>query len=126
MQEQLARNKELTQKVRPASDIEEEDKDTEGEGGLVPDVINEGHVGMDPDNPWMLGKPSAESKEEPQAPEDDGGSVVEGEEEELAVSSEEALLQGFAQRRQVLRHLQTSTETQGELAGCGKTVMGVL
>ncbi|KAL8180965.1 UNVERIFIED_CONTAM: hypothetical protein K2H54_043046 [Gekko kuhli] len=112
MQEQLARNKELTQKARPASDDEEESKDAKAEGGLVPDVINEGHVGMDPDNPWMLGKPSAESKEEPQAPEDDIG-VEEEEEEELAVSSEEALLQDFAQRRQGLCHLQANSETHG-------------
>ncbi|XP_060105106.1 U3 small nucleolar RNA-associated protein 14 homolog A [Heteronotia binoei] len=106
MQEQLAQNKELTQKVRPASDSEEDGKDTEAEGGLVPDVINEGHVGVDPDNPWMRGKPSAESKEAPPAPEDCVGSAEE--EEELAVSSEEALLQDFAQCRQGRHHLQTS------------------
>ncbi|XP_077165439.1 U3 small nucleolar RNA-associated protein 14 homolog A [Paroedura picta] len=86
MQEQLARNKELMQKARPALDSEEDDKDPEAEGGLVPDVINESRVGTDPDNPWMLGKSSEESKEEPQAPEDDRGSGMEEEEEEPTVS----------------------------------------
>nr|XP_056714958.1 U3 small nucleolar RNA-associated protein 14 homolog A [Euleptes europaea] len=109
MQEQLSRNKELTQKARPASDSEEDGKDTEMEGCLVPDVINEGHVGTDPDNPWMLGKASAKSKEEPRAPADSVGSgEEEEEEEELAVSSEEALLQDFDERRQSLCQFQAN------------------
>ncbi|XP_048370763.1 U3 small nucleolar RNA-associated protein 14 homolog A [Sphaerodactylus townsendi] len=104
MQEQLARNKELTQKACPASGSEEDD--TEAERGLVPEVINDSHVGMDPGNPWMLGKASAESKEEPRAPEDVLGDGAEEEEEELAVSGEEALLQDFAEKRQSRHHVQ--------------------
>ncbi|XP_054853047.1 U3 small nucleolar RNA-associated protein 14 homolog A [Eublepharis macularius] len=111
MQEQLARNKELTQKAQPTSDSEEDGKDLEADGGLVPDVINEGHVGVDPDNPWMLGKASAESKEEPRVPEDSVGDGME--EEEPTMSNEEALLQDFAERRQGLRCLQVTSEAQG-------------
>ncbi|XP_061454906.1 U3 small nucleolar RNA-associated protein 14 homolog A [Rhineura floridana] len=99
MQEQLARNKELTQKVHPAaSDSEEGGNDSEAEGGLVPDVVNEGHAGVDPDNPWMLGKPHAESKEDPPASAENSGES-EGE-EGPPVTEEEVLLQGFVERRQ--------------------------
>ncbi|XP_005310968.2 U3 small nucleolar RNA-associated protein 14 homolog A isoform X1 [Chrysemys picta bellii] len=101
MQEQLARNKELTQKV-PMEPEGEEEGDVAGEG-LLPDSINEVQPSMDGANPWMLGKPSSEAKdsgmqEDPKdpresvAPEDAGN---EGEE----VSEEEILLQDFEQRR---------------------------
>ncbi|XP_065266950.1 U3 small nucleolar RNA-associated protein 14 homolog A [Emys orbicularis] len=101
MQEQLARNKELTQKV-PMEPEGEEEGDVAGEG-LLPDSINEVQPSTDGVNPWMLGKPSSEAKdsgmqEDPKdpresvAPEDAGN---EGEE----VSEEEILLQDFEQRR---------------------------
>ncbi|CAI5793647.1 small nucleolar RNA-associated 14 homolog A [Podarcis lilfordi] len=93
MQEQLARNKELTQKVRPASDSEEGGNDTDAEGDLVPSVVNERPAGLDPDNPWMLGRPHAEPKEDlPAAPED---SEESDEETEPPATKEETLLQGF-------------------------------
>uniref|UniRef100_A0A8C3T8H7 U3 small nucleolar RNA-associated protein 14 homolog A n=1 Tax=Chelydra serpentina TaxID=8475 RepID=A0A8C3T8H7_CHESE len=101
MQEQLARNKELTQKV-PVEPEGEEEGDMGGEG-LLPDSINEVQPSTDGANPWMLGKPSSEAKDsgtqedtkeprESAAPEDSGN---EGEE----VSEEEILLQDFEQRR---------------------------
>ncbi|XP_044887357.1 U3 small nucleolar RNA-associated protein 14 homolog A isoform X2 [Mauremys mutica] len=101
MQEQLARNKELTQKV-PMEPEGEEEGDMAGEG-LLPDSINEVQPSTDGANPWMLGKPSSEAKdsgiqEDPKDPresvaQEDAGN--EGEE----VSEEEILLQDFEQRR---------------------------
>ncbi|XP_060126173.1 U3 small nucleolar RNA-associated protein 14 homolog A [Zootoca vivipara] len=92
MQEQLARNKELTQKVRPASDSEEGGSDTDTERDLVPSVVNERPSGLDPDNPWMLGWPQAEPKEDlPAAPEDS----EESDEEKGPPATKETSLQGF-------------------------------
>ncbi|XP_053228998.1 U3 small nucleolar RNA-associated protein 14 homolog A-like [Podarcis raffonei] len=93
MQEQLAQNKELTQKVRPASDSEEGGNDTDAEGDLVPSVVNERPAGLDPDNPWMLGWLHTEPKEDlPAAPED---SEESDEEKGPPATKEETLLQGF-------------------------------
>ncbi|KAM9127047.1 U3 small nucleolar RNA-associated protein 14 homolog A isoform 1-T2 [Pangshura tecta] len=101
MQEQLARNKELTQKV-PMEPEGEEEGDM-AEEGLLPDSINEVQPSTGGANPWMLGKPSSEAKdsgmqEDPKDPresvaQEDAGN--EGEE----VSEEEILLQDFEQRR---------------------------
>lgn len=117
MQEQLARNKELTQKACLVSDSDEDGNSSEAEKGLIPDVVNEGHAGVDPDNPWMLGKSREESKEDPPAPEEGAQSE---EEEEAPVSEEEALLQSFAERRQGLQGSQDSAAPQGELAEGGE------
>uniref|UniRef100_A0A6J0UI71 U3 small nucleolar RNA-associated protein 14 homolog A n=1 Tax=Pogona vitticeps TaxID=103695 RepID=A0A6J0UI71_9SAUR len=99
MQEQLARNKELTQKVPLGSESEEGGNDSGAEDGLVPDVVNDG--GMDPDNPWMLGKSCTESKENRLAPSQE--SAESEAEDGPAVTEEEALLQSFAERRQGLQ-----------------------
>ncbi|KAM3827409.1 U3 small nucleolar RNA-associated protein 14 homolog A isoform 3-T3 [Vipera latastei] len=95
MQEQLAQNKELTKKVCPASESEEEDLggSPEPQKDLVPEVVNERHIGMDSSNPWMLGKGPAEAKEKPNLPAEDSGES-EGEGEEPLVSSEKDLPQG--------------------------------
>lgn len=100
MQEQLARNKELMQKVRveppeeELCEVPEEDMDTT----TLP--IPSGA------NPWMLGKPSGLAAE-PEAQEGPRDDIVPGavenkdemEEEEEEVSEEEALLQDFEQKR---------------------------
>ncbi|XP_039186929.1 U3 small nucleolar RNA-associated protein 14 homolog A isoform X1 [Crotalus tigris] len=93
MQEQLAQNKELTKKVCPASESEEEDigDSPEAQKDLVPEVVNERH--MDFSNPWMLGKGPAESKEKPNLPVEDSGES-EGEGEEPVMASEKDLSQG--------------------------------
>ncbi|KAL7979444.1 hypothetical protein Chor_004602 [Crotalus horridus] len=92
MQEQLAQNKELTKKVCPASESEEEDigDSPEAQKDLVPEVVNERH--MDFSNPWMLGKGPAESKEKPNLPVEDSGES-EGEGEEPVMASEKDLSQ---------------------------------
>ncbi|KAH0631019.1 hypothetical protein JD844_004482 [Phrynosoma platyrhinos] len=99
MQEQLARNKELTQKARPASESEEEGNNSEVEESLIPDVVNDGHIGMDPSNPWMLGKTCTNPREDLPAQPKDGGKSDE----------EEALLQSLVEPQQ---DLQSNTELQ--------------
>lgn len=100
MQEQLARNKELMQKVRveppeeELCEVPEEDMDTTA----LPMPSGA--------NPWMLGKPSGLAAE-PEAQEGPRDDIVPGavknkdemEEEEEELSEEEALLQDFEQKR---------------------------
>ncbi|NWI09888.1 UT14A protein, partial [Crypturellus soui] len=106
MQEQLAKNKELMQKVR-LEPPEEEPGDTPAEDP-VPESVPTVPVNAGGANPWMLGKPSSPAKEpevqealgdvaEPAAAESQEGMSEE------EVSEEEALLQDFEQRRHV-RH----------------------
>uniref|UniRef100_A0A8C0I849 UT14A protein n=1 Tax=Bubo bubo TaxID=30461 RepID=A0A8C0I849_BUBBB len=120
MQEQLARNKELTQKVRvelpeeEPSDVPEEDLTS----GTIPTIP----AGASGANPWMLGKPSGPA-EEPKVQEglenvavldavESKEEMVEDEEEE-ELSEEEALLQDFAQKRHVRQQQARSLEEQG-------------
>ncbi|NXQ57304.1 UT14A protein, partial [Anthoscopus minutus] len=103
MQEQLARNKELMQKVRvepPEEELSEVPEDTTA----LP--VPSGTSGA---NPWMLGKPSGPvpEPEAQEGPRDDTvpgavenkDDVEEEEEEEEELSEEEALLQDFKQKR---------------------------
>uniref|UniRef100_A0A8B9ULE3 UT14A protein n=1 Tax=Anas zonorhyncha TaxID=75864 RepID=A0A8B9ULE3_9AVES len=100
MQEQLARNKELMQKVRV--ELPEEEPGDVPEEDLPPVTIP---VSANRANPWMLGKPSDPAKEpEVQEAREDAAvpAAVESkeeEEEEEVVSEEEALLQEFEQKR---------------------------
>uniref|UniRef100_A0A8C6Z3E8 UTP14A small subunit processome component n=1 Tax=Nothoprocta perdicaria TaxID=30464 RepID=A0A8C6Z3E8_NOTPE len=113
MQEQLAKNKELMQKVR-LEPPEEEAGDVPAEEP-VPESVPMVPMNAGGANPWMLGKPSSPVKEpevqealgdvaEPAAVE----SKEEMEEEEEEVSEEEALLQHFEQKRHVRRPPATS------------------
>ncbi|NXY51319.1 UT14A protein, partial [Ceuthmochares aereus] len=122
MQEQLARNKELMQKVRVELPEEEE-------GGDVPDEDLASvtiPVGASGTNPWMLGKPSSPAVE-PEVEEGLGDVVGPGaveskkemEEEDEVLSEEEALLQDFAQKRHARQQQTERPEGQGEeLTGC--------
>ncbi|NXS35467.1 UT14A protein, partial [Pomatostomus ruficeps] len=105
MQEQLARNKELMQKVRVELPEEELCEVPEEDTAALP--VPTGASGA---NPWMLGKPSGPAPE-PEAQEGPRDGTVpaaveskdkmeEEEEEEEELSEEEALLQDFEQKRQ--------------------------
>ncbi|XP_060612320.2 U3 small nucleolar RNA-associated protein 14 homolog A [Anolis sagrei] len=108
MQEQLARNKELTEKILIESDSEDGGNNSDAEGGLVPDVVNDGHIGMNPDNPWMLGKTYANPKEDtPAQPNDSEESDGEA---TPPMTKEEEALEGFVEHEQ---NLQGSPELQG-------------
>ncbi|NXL20350.1 UT14A protein, partial [Setophaga kirtlandii] len=122
MQEQLARNKELMQKVRveppeeELCEVPEEDMDTMA----LPMPSGA--------NPWMLGKPSGLAAE-PEAQEGPRDDIVPGavenkdemEEEEEELSEEEALLQDFEQKR---RERTGSPEGQGRDHGADETEIG--
>ncbi|NXQ44640.1 UT14A protein, partial [Catharus fuscescens] len=101
MQEQLARNKELMQKVRVEPPEEEPCELPEGDTPALPVP-----TGASAANPWMLGKPNGPATE-PEAQEGPRDDTVpdavenkdEMEEEEEELSEEEALLQDFEQKR---------------------------
>ncbi|XP_006204061.1 U3 small nucleolar RNA-associated protein 14 homolog A isoform X1 [Vicugna pacos] len=106
MQEQLARNKELTQKIQVASESEEEEGGTEEDcDPLVPDVVNEVQVKANRPNPWMFRNHSSDAKEAEtqEDPEEIAGSTAheasESEEEEGPLAEEEILLKEFEERR---------------------------
>uniref|UniRef100_A0A8C6FJL5 U3 small nucleolar RNA-associated protein 14 homolog A n=1 Tax=Moschus moschiferus TaxID=68415 RepID=A0A8C6FJL5_MOSMO len=102
MQEQLARNKELTQKVQAASESEEEEEGQEEEEELlVPDMVN--GVQINGLNPWMFRNHFIDAKEaevqkdlkDPTEPEAQEPS----ESEEERAGEEETLLKEFEERR---------------------------
>ncbi|KAG8523413.1 U3 small nucleolar RNA-associated protein 14-A [Galemys pyrenaicus] len=106
MQEQLARNKELTQKLRAASESgEEEEAGMEEEGELlVPDEVNKVQVNGAGPNPWMLRSHSGDTKDEiqedpEQHPEPLAPEASESEEEEKPMAEEDVLLKEFEERR---------------------------
>ncbi|NWV24897.1 UT14A protein, partial [Origma solitaria] len=117
MQEQLARSKELMQKVRVEPPEEELCEVPEEDSVCLPVP-----TGADGANPWMLGKPTALAPE-PEAQEGPGDGTVPGaveskdemeEEEEEELSEEEVLLQNFEQKRQARQQQTGSPEGHGE------------
>ncbi|XP_071613903.1 U3 small nucleolar RNA-associated protein 14 homolog A [Heliangelus exortis] len=117
MQEQLAKNKELTQKVRVELP-QEEPGDPPGED-LTPVTVPTVPSCAGTANPWMLGQPSHPA-EEPEGQEGLGEAMVPGaveskeeEEEEEEMSEEEALLQDFTQRREARQRRAGSPEGPG-------------
>ncbi|XP_055963701.1 U3 small nucleolar RNA-associated protein 14 homolog A [Sorex fumeus] len=130
MQEQLAKNKELTQKLQVASEGEEEEVEEEcdvEEAGelLVPNAVNEAQQNGIGPNPWMLKRrpDDTEEKDIQNAPEPISEPVVQEaseseEEEERPVAVEEIMLQECEERR-LLRQkaeLSNSTEAVGSQA----------
>ncbi|KAM6253747.1 U3 small nucleolar RNA-associated protein 14 homolog A [Porphyrio hochstetteri] len=119
MQEQLAKNKELIQKVQVQ--LPEEEPADVPEEEPVSVTIPTVPADASGTNPWMLGKPSNPA-EEPKVQEDLGDVAVPGaaqnkeemSEEEEEMSEEEALLQEFAQKRRVQQQQRAgSPEGQG-------------
>ncbi|XP_009330274.1 PREDICTED: U3 small nucleolar RNA-associated protein 14 homolog A [Pygoscelis adeliae] len=118
MQEQLAKNKELMQKVRV--ELPEEEPGDVPEEDLTSVTVPTIPAGASGANPWMLGKPSGPA-EEPEVQEGLGDVAVPGaaeskeemEEEEEEVSEEEALLQDFAQKRHARQQRAGGPEGQG-------------
>lgn len=114
MQEQLAKSKELMQKVQVK--LPEDEPGDVPEEDLASVTVPAGARGA---NPWMLGKPSGPVKE-PEVQEGPGDNAVPGAAEskeevsEEEMSEEEALLQGFAQKRNVRQQRAGSPEGPGE------------
>ncbi|KAM6117350.1 U3 small nucleolar RNA-associated protein 14 homolog A [Pterocles gutturalis] len=116
LQEQLARSKELMQKV--LVELPEEQPGDVPEEDPAPVTVPTIPAGAGGANPWMLGKPSSPD-EEPEAQEGPGDVTVpdaaesKEEEEEEEMSEEEALLQDFAQKRNARQQRAGSPEGQG-------------
>lgn len=125
MQEQLAKNKELTQKLQVVSESEEE-RDVEEEEALVPDVVNEVQKAADGPNPWMLRRCNHDAKEseieadseqlpEPAAPEfskteGDEKPVAEG--DEKPVAEEDELLEELEKRRSLRKRSELTQDAE--------------
>ena len=114
MQEQLARNKELMQKVRAASESEEEEEgQEEEEEPLVPDMVNGVQIKANGLNPWMfqnhfIDAKEAEVQKDLENPAEPEAQETSESEEERAVVEEESLLKEFEERRS-LRSLSSTT-----------------
>ncbi|XP_042639335.1 U3 small nucleolar RNA-associated protein 14 homolog A [Orycteropus afer afer] len=117
MQEQLAKNKELTQKLQAAPESEEEEEGVVEAELLVPDVVNEVQLSADGPNPWMLRSCTSDAKEagthkdpeqrpEPVVCED---SESEGEE---SAGAEESLLKEFDERRSLRKRLELTQDAE--------------
>ncbi|XP_040180988.1 U3 small nucleolar RNA-associated protein 14 homolog A isoform X2 [Rana temporaria] len=121
MQEQLQKNKELTQKVKAGSESEESEEEEEEE--IVPDFVNDAQMTPEGPNPWMTGKLRRDAKDSGSQEEEEGTMQVEAElntkgedrddeEEEDRDSEEEVLLKEFEERR-LLRKQQGEEESSG-------------
>uniref|UniRef100_A0A8C8ZCA6 U3 small nucleolar RNA-associated protein 14 homolog A n=1 Tax=Prolemur simus TaxID=1328070 RepID=A0A8C8ZCA6_PROSS len=117
MQEQLAKNKELMQKLQVASESVEEEGGTEVEE-LVPDAVNEAQMNADGPNPWMLRSCTSDAKEaeiqeDPeQLPEPLAHNVSESEGDERLVAEEEILLKEFEERRSLRKRSQLNQDAE--------------
>lgn len=104
MQEQLAKNKELTQKLQVVSESEEEGG-AEEEEALVPDVVNEVQMNAGGPNPWMLRTCNRDAKEDEvqtdskELPEPVAHEFSENEGNEKLEAEEDVLLKEFEERR---------------------------
>ncbi|KAK2119045.1 U3 small nucleolar RNA-associated protein 14 C [Saguinus oedipus] len=125
MQEQLAKNKELTEKLQVAFESEEEEGGTKEEEVFVPEVVNEVQKNVGGLNPWMLRSYISDTKEvatqeDPeQLPEPAAHEVSGSEREERPVAEEEILLRGFEERRSLRKRSELNQDA--EPAGCQKT-----
>nr|XP_002720334.1 U3 small nucleolar RNA-associated protein 14 homolog A [Oryctolagus cuniculus] len=116
MQEQLAKNKELTQKLQAASMSEEEEGGAEEEEELVPDAVNEVQMSADGPNPWMLRACASDAREpgtqqdpEQQQPQPGAPESAESEEDERPVPEEETLLKEFEERRSLRKRAEPAS-----------------
>ncbi|XP_005358460.1 U3 small nucleolar RNA-associated protein 14 homolog A [Microtus ochrogaster] len=104
MQEQLAKNKELTQKLQVVSESEEEGG-AEEEETLVPDAVNEAQMNADGPNPWMLRTCNRDAQEDEvqadsnELPEPVAHEFSENEGNEKPEAEEDVLLKEFEERR---------------------------
>lgn len=116
MQEQLAKNKELTQKLRVVSESEEEGGPEEET--LVPDVVNEVQMDANGPNPWMLRSCNSDAKEDEnqmdseQLPEPVVQEFSESEEDERPMAEEETLLKEFEERRALRKRSELKQDTK--------------
>ncbi|XP_012408699.1 U3 small nucleolar RNA-associated protein 14 homolog A isoform X1 [Sarcophilus harrisii] len=98
MQEQLTKNKELTQKLEVPSESEH-DEDEEEDAGLIPAIVNEVQLSIDGPNPWMQKQRLNHVKNSPTQKKPVANEAAESEEEEEATAEDELLLREVEERR---------------------------
>ncbi|XP_006995039.1 U3 small nucleolar RNA-associated protein 14 homolog A [Peromyscus maniculatus bairdii] len=117
MQEQLAKNKELTQKLQAVSESEEEGG-AEEEEARVPDVANEVQMNAHGSNPWMLRGCNRDAKEEEvqadseELPEPVAHEFSENERNEKPVAEEDVLLKEFEERRALRKRAKLNQDAE--------------
>ncbi|XP_059107223.1 U3 small nucleolar RNA-associated protein 14 homolog A isoform X2 [Peromyscus eremicus] len=117
MQEQLAKNKELTQKLQVVSESEEEGG-AEEEEARVPDVANEVKMNAHGPNPWMLGRCNRDVKEDEiqadseELPEPVAHEFSENEGNEKPVAEEDVLLKEFEERRSLRKRAKLNQDAE--------------
>ncbi|XP_031228636.1 U3 small nucleolar RNA-associated protein 14 homolog A [Mastomys coucha] len=117
MQEQLAKNKELTQKLQVVSESEEEGG-AEEEEALVPDVVNEVQKSANGPNPWMLRSCNHDAEENEiqadseQLPEPVAHELPKNEENEKPVAEEDDLLKELEKRRSLRKRSELNQDAK--------------
>ncbi|XP_027692065.1 U3 small nucleolar RNA-associated protein 14 homolog A isoform X1 [Vombatus ursinus] len=111
MQQQLTKNRELTQKLQAPSDSEH-DEDAEEDSALIPDVVNEAQMSINGPNPWMqknrgVNTQASHIQKKPVAREES-----EPEEEEKAGAEDDALLQEVEERRSLRKGSEVNQGSQ--------------
>ncbi|XP_008570607.1 PREDICTED: U3 small nucleolar RNA-associated protein 14 homolog A isoform X1 [Galeopterus variegatus] len=126
MQEQLAKNKELTQKLQVASESEgEEEGAEEEEEPIVPNAVNKVQMNAGGLNPWMLRSCTSDTREaeiqkDPKQPSEPVvHEVSESEGEEGPMVEEEILMKEFKERQSLRKRSELKQDT--ELVGSEET-----
>ncbi|EHB07182.1 U3 small nucleolar RNA-associated protein 14-like protein A [Heterocephalus glaber] len=118
VQKQLAKNKELTEKLQVISESEDEERGAKEEDPLVPDRVNEIQMCADWPNPWMLRNCNSNEKEgeiqtDPeQLPEPVVRKFSTSEEDERPEAEEEILLEESEERPSLRKRFQLNQDTE--------------
>ncbi|KAM9063934.1 U3 small nucleolar RNA-associated protein 14 homolog A [Sarcophilus harrisii] len=107
MQEQLIKNRDLTQKLKVPSDSEHNEDDEE-DVGLIPAIVNEVQLSIDGPNPWVQKQHLKDTKNSPTQKKPAANEVAQFEEEEEATAEDKLLLQEAEERwafsKKVVQH----------------------
>ncbi|KFO32815.1 U3 small nucleolar RNA-associated protein 14 like protein A [Fukomys damarensis] len=118
VQKQLAKNKELTEKLQVISESEDEERGAKEEDPLVLDLVNEIQMCADGPNPWMLRNCNSNTKKDEiqtfpvQVPEPVVQKFSKSEEDERSAAEEENFLEEFEERQSFGKRFQLNQETK--------------
>ncbi|XP_068955669.1 U3 small nucleolar RNA-associated protein 14 homolog A-like [Petaurus breviceps papuanus] len=111
MQEQLTKNRELTQKLQVPSESEH-DEDAEEDGGLIPDIVNEVQTSIEGPNSWMQKNRGVNTKASPIQKKPIASEESGPDEEEKARAEEDTLLQEVEEMRSLWKGSQVNQGSQ--------------
>ncbi|XP_051832524.1 U3 small nucleolar RNA-associated protein 14 homolog A-like [Antechinus flavipes] len=113
MQEQLIKNRELTQKLKVPSDSEHNEEDEE-DAGLIPAIVNEVQLSIDRPNPWVQKQHLNDTKNSLTQKKPAANEVAESEMEE-AMAEDELLLQEAEERRAFSKKVEQESQKQKQM-----------